>query len=528
MTVGGIVPERRMEGDVRRLRAAVESAPTGILMIDADGLIMLANREVERLLGYAQGELLGMRVEMLLPERFRADDSEYRGAFGRDASVRPMGAGRELFVVRKDGSEIPVEIGLTPVESDDGFFVISCILDATERRSRREAQDRLENQLRQSQKMESLGALAGGIAHDFNNILGAIVGYAELAKDGAETMPSVIDDLEAILKAAERGRQLVDSIMQFTRRQSVDRRQVDMGNLVTETSRLLRAMLPANVDIAMRLPPALPPVMVDATSIQQVLMNLVSNASHAMPNGGRLEILLEPQYVRDSAARSHPGLKEGSYVVLSIADQGSGMDEETRLKALEPFFTTRSSGQGSGLGLSVVQGILRDHDGTVDLISSPGNGTTVRCYIPAMNEAESARPAHVPPELTGPRVLLVDDEVALTQVGKRRLEALGYRVTATTDPRRALTLFQEQPESFDFIITDHYMPRLTGLELAKEIRRVRRHTPIALVSGFVADLDEREIEAAGISVVLKKPATAQELAHAAERCAGLAAQRATT
>ena len=154
MTVGGIVPERRTEGDVRRLRAAVESAPTGIVMIDADGVIMLANREIERLLGYAQAELLGMRVEMLLPERFRADDSEYRGAFGREATVRPMGSGRELFVLRKDGSEIPVEIGLTPVESDDGFFVVSCIVDATERRGRREAHERLERQLRQSQKME--------------------------------------------------------------------------------------------------------------------------------------------------------------------------------------------------------------------------------------------------------------------------------------------------------------------------------------------------------------------------------------
>src|SRR5574341_135287 len=273
-----------------RLRAAVESAPNGILMIDAAGKIVLVNQEIERLFGYSREELLGKSVETLIPLRLRANHIHHRTDFMAKPATRAMGAGRELFGRRKDGAEIPVEIGLTPVSTLEGLFILSSIVDITARKRAEADRHRLEEQLRQAQKMEAVGTLAGGIAHDFNNILAAIVGYAELARDSAAGHAEITTHLTELLQSATRGRDLVQGILRLSRRQSTTRRPTDLGLVIRDAVRLLRATLPASIEMRLRVDPAPAWAVAHATSLQQVLMNLATNASHAMPDGGVLEI----------------------------------------------------------------------------------------------------------------------------------------------------------------------------------------------------------------------------------------------
>ena len=279
-------------------------------MTDAHGSIVLVNREVERLFGYSREELLGKRVEVLLPERFRGGHTGLRGGFMSDPRMRAMGAGRDLYGLRKDGTEVPIEIGLTPVATEEGMFVLAAIVDIGARKAAEDERRRLEDELMQAQKLEALGTLAGGIAHDFNNILFAITGFAELIAK-AKSTADVAADVAQVLEAAARGRELIERILIFSRREVRERRPLRIGAAVTEAARLLRAALPRSIELRLNVHPQAPSVLADATSIQQVVMNLGTNAAYAMPGGGELEIVVEPRYLRDSMARSHPGLHEG-------------------------------------------------------------------------------------------------------------------------------------------------------------------------------------------------------------------------
>jgi len=501
-----------------RLRAAVESSPSGLLMIDAEGRIVLVNREVERLFGYSREELLGRPIETLVPERFRGSHPDSRSGFFRSPSVRAMGAGRELFGLRKDGSEIRVEIGLTPVATQDGLFVISSVVDISARLAAERARFDLEEQLRQSQKLEALGRLAGGVAHDFNNILASIVGYAELVQ-GSVDRPEVRSDLDQLLRAAERGRELVERILLFSRRQEVRRRPLDFSQVVKDSLALLRPALPAGIEIGIGLDRAPKRILADPTSMQQVLMNLVSNAADASGAVGRVEVTADSFYVRDSFARAHPGLREGSYAVLSVRDHGSGMDESTRARAFEPFFTTKQPGRGSGLGLAMVHGIVRDHGGAVWIDSQLGEGTTVSCLLPLAEtetEIEGVVEADVP-RGAGQAVLLVDDEPNLVDIGRRRLSGLGYEVTTATGADEAVALFAASPGRFALVLTDLSMPRVDGLELARRLREVDAGARVLLMTGYVEEISASELERAGIQAVLKKPLATAELARAVAR-----------
>ena len=497
-----------------RLRAAVESAPSGLLMTDATGSIVLVNREVERLFGYSREELLGQGVETLVPERFRSGHTGFRGGYMADPKVRAMGAGRELYGLRKDGAEVPIEIGLTPVATDEGMFVLAAIVDISARLAADEERRRLEQELRQAQKFEALGTLAGGIAHDFNNVLFAVMGYAELA--GKSTSQAEITaDLGELMKAATRGRELIERILAFSRPQAVERRPVEVGLAASEAAKLLMATLPPAIKVRLNVHPQAPRVLADATSIHQILMNLGTNAAYAMPRGGELEILVEPRYLRDSVVRSRPGLREGQYVVLAVRDTGVGMDRAVREHAFEPFFTTKPKGSGTGLGLSIVHSIVRSHDGAVDLDSEPGRGTTVTCYFPALapTVAEERRQAGEQPEGHGERILLVEDEPSLAEMNQRRLASLGYRPTVHTEPARALEAFRQHPD-FDLVITDYLMPGMVGLDVARAMHNLRPNVPIVLLTGFVENLPDEAVKAAGVRRVVKKPVTLAELAVA--------------
>ena len=506
------------------LRAAIESAPSGLLMSDAEGRIVLVNKEIERLFGYAREELLGQPIERLIPERFRGSHPGSRAEFRADPRVRAMGAGRDLFGLRKDGTDVPIEIGLTPLATADGMFVLAAVVDISERKRLEEEQRVLNERLRQSQKMEAIGTLAGGIAHDFNNILGGIIGYAELLASQVPSGSTQAQDVDEILAVAMRGRDLVDRILAFSRRQDSVRLPLDLSETVREVQHLLRATLPATVALNVRLPEWVPRVLADATSVHQVLMNLASNAAQAMPSGGVIDLELAPFYVRDSVARANPGVREGPYLSLEVRDNGPGMDPETRARVFEPFFTTKPAGKGTGLGLAMVHGIMSEHGGAVLLASERGAGTQVRCLFPLSEEeiaqADARLPVAAPLRGSGERVVLVDDEPALLRSTARRLEGLGYRVRTFEHPAAAFAAVREDPGAVDLLISDHSMPEMTGADLCAAVKQLRPELPIILLSGFIDATTNLGLQDAGIDVVLQKPVVTQELATACRSALG--------
>jgi PAS domain S-box-containing protein len=502
--------------DSTLVRIAFDLSPSGMLVVDADGGILAANREAERLFGWTQAELTGRPVEMLVPGRWREGHPRHRAAFHADSHARPMGGGRELFALRKDGSEFPVEIGLNPVRHGDRTVVLASVVDITARRAQ-------EQNLRRSQKLEAIGVLAGGIAHDFNNILLGIVGHAELVLREAPLGEQSREDLERVLKAAGRGRELVQRILQFSRDAEVQRQPVHLDRALDEALQLLRATLPSTIEIRAELDARAPRVLSDENQIHQIVMNLGANAAHAMPSGGVLTVTLAPFEAGPAFARAHPGAAAGPYARITVADTGAGMSPEVLERVLEPFFTTKPVGQGTGLGLSIVHGIVRTHRGVLEIASEPGRGTTVTITLPAA-AADPAAGDGGEPEVPAPRrlhVLFVEDEQALALMQRRQLEHLGYEVTVHTSSLAALEDFRSRPDEFGLLITDDTMPRMTGRALAKEILAIRPGLPVLMVSGGERS-DAATIAAIGIRGVLRKPHTADELDRAIRRVLGQA------
>ncbi len=496
------------------VRIAFDLSPSGMLAVDEAGLIVAANREVERLFGWTRADLVGRPIEALVPERLRGNHPVHRSTFAADPRARGMGAGRELYGVRKDGAEFPVEIGLNPVLQGSQRVVLATVVDISARRT-------LEENQRRSQKLEAIGVLAGGIAHDFNNILLGIVGHAELVLREAPLGDQSREDLGRVLKAAERGRELVKRILQFSRDTEIIRVPLRLESTMGEVIKLLRASLPSTIEIRAELDPAAPMVMSDETQIHQILMNLGTNAAHAMPGGGALTIRLEPFAATPEFAHAHPGSAPGPHARITVSDTGAGMSAEVLERVLEPFFTTKPPGQGTGLGLSITHGIVRSHRGVLEIASIPGRGTTVSIILPAGDVPTSAAtPAgREAPTRRGPHVLFVEDEPVLALMQRRQLEHLGFEVTVHTSSVEALEDFRSRPQAFALMITDDTMPRMTGRTLAKEILGIRPGLPVLMVSGGDA-IDARTVEAIGIRKVLRKPHSAAELERAIEAVLG--------
>jgi PAS domain S-box-containing protein len=386
--------------------------------------------------------------------------------------------------------------------------------DITERKLAQAERERLEQRLRQAEKMEAVGRLAGGIAHDFNNVLAGIFAYGEMLLEEAPGGSPLKRYAQNVLTAATRGRALVEQILAYSRSQRGKRAPLDVANVVAEALELLRGSLPAGIRLEASAPERPLVVIGDATQLHQVAMNLCSNAIQAMSGGGTLRVALEAADISTERTLSHGTLAPGRYVRLRVEDSGSGMDEATKSRIFEPFFTTKEIGHGTGLGLSLVYAIVTDSGGAIDVTSVPGQGSTFTIYLTLAEVALAAADdtAAPPPRGKGERVLLVEDEAPLLAVTAEVLSRLGYEPVSFSDSRAALAAFAAAPGRFDVVVADEVMPGLTGTGLASVLRRHRPDLPIVLTSGYSGPILTQQALAAGVSELLTKPLQSREIA----------------
>jgi signal transduction histidine kinase/CheY-like chemotaxis protein len=392
--------------------------------------------------------------------------------------------------------------------------VVGAVMDITERKLAEAERARLGERLRQAEKMEAIGRLAGGIAHDFNNVLSGILAYGEMLFDEAPSSSSRQRYAKNVLTAATRGRALVEQILAYSRSQRGKRAPADVCRIVTETLELVRGSLPSNVLLDWTAPKSPLVVIGDATQLHQVVMNLCSNAIHAMGAGGTLHVALSALDLVAERVLSHGTLRPGHYVHLIVKDTGCGMEQTTLARIFEPFFTTKEVGRGTGLGLSLVDAIVTDLAGAIDVKSALENGSTFEIYLPLVEVAlADATGADGPlPRGRGERVLLVDDEEPFVAVTSEVLSRLGYEPVPFSDSRAALAAFEAAPGQFDVVVTDALMPGMTGTTLASLVRHRRPDLPIVLISAYSGSILRQQALAAGVSELLTKPLQSREIA----------------
>ncbi len=504
------ITERRQSEEERiRLQTAIEQADESILITDTRGTILYVNPAFIRTSGFTRAESVGRHISFLASER--QDRKFYRAMVAKIMAGR-MWKGRFLRS-RKDGTPFDEEATISPIRNNKGVITnyVALMRDITQ-------ETVLEQQLRQAQKMEALGRLAGGIAHDFNNILSAIVGFAEMSLyscDSCEENSRLKDNLKQVLGAAERGEKLVDQILTFSRRSIGQKRPVRLSSIMEESMKMLRAMLPTTIEIR-HVSETNARVLADATQVQQLFMNLCTNAAYAMQeHGGLLELHLRETGLDAAQAKLYGKIRPGAYIQLVVRDTGTGIEPEIIDRIFDPFFTTKETGEGAGMGLATVHGIVKQHDGTINVASTPGSGTTFTVLLPRFDSAETKTDENTEDFPKGnERVLFVDDEKHIVASQAQILESLGYRVTAVRSSREALDVFRSSNSDFDIVVTDQTMPSMDGLHLAAEIRRINSRVPVLLCTGYSDQVTPERARAAGIKTVLRKPVKRKRMAEA--------------
>lgn len=498
--------ERNLAEERERLVVTLRSIGDGVISTDTNGCVTLLNQNAEMLTGWSQQDAIGRP----LPEIFHIIHEETREPCENPVEkVLSTGGSVALanhtVLISKDGVERSIADSGAPI-LDSKKNIIGVVLVF------RDITDQLcqEKERLNSQKMEAIGTLAGGIAHDFNNILSAIVGYTELAlmRSGGAEDKTWQDDLRQVRKASDRAIGLVQQILAFSRKQQREKMPLLFSLIVKEALKLIRAAIPATIDIKVEVDTEAT-VLADATQMHQVIMNLCTNAYHAMmERGGVLRVTLQERVVSSTVSADISDLPPGRYVQLSVSDTGSGMDKETLAKIFDPYFTTKEQGKGTGLGLAVVHGIIKSHQGRIEVHSEPGLGTTFDVYLPSI-VAETAGVDAAPLLSSRPnaheRVMVVDDESAIRDITRQNLAGVGYRVETFANGLEAWLAFSERPDDWDLLLTDLTMPEMTGEELASKVLEVRPDLPIVICSGY-RDRDAEDLEkVAGKRVYLQKP-----------------------
>ncbi len=502
--------ERRLHEDEQWLKAIFDQAAVGVVQMQASTTRFIRfNQRFCDFLGYSFEETKHLSHGEITHPKDVDLDREYHERL-RNGTMREYT--REKRYIRKDGSTVWASVAVSTLgaagELPSAFLAV--VLDISERK-------RLDDHFVQAQKMEALGQFSGGVAHDFNNILAAIGGYTELSQMILTDNPEVRGYLGQVLKSTGRAADLVRQILTFSRHEPQARRSIQLQKVVEESMILLRASIPSTIVFETAISQDIPPVLANANQIHQILMNLGINAWHAMRNGlGRLRVTLEKFDVSVEYAATKPRLQSGAYVRLSVADTGCGMTPATLRRIFDPFFTTKAPGEGTGLGLSVVHGIMDGHDGAVTVHSQPGEGTVFRLYFPVHDgDALEVEVGNAPVERgNGEKILIVDDEEILAQLIEKTLTNLGYEAEYEIDPVMALSMIRDNPARYRLVLSDQTMPGMTGLNLASHIREVRPDLPVILMTGYSLSLTAERVEEAGVRQLMLKPVTIQSLGAA--------------
>jgi PAS domain S-box-containing protein len=508
--------EDKLRETEKKYRELAESLPQVIFEIDSKGNLLYLNQKGSDLFGYTPADLAdGFNVL----DAFVLEDRE---AIARNIALNLQGhrhLKNEYTAIRKDGTTVPVEISASRVMHEEAPIGIrGVLLDLTPARRAHEERERLESQLQQAQKMEAIGALAGGIAHDFNNILSAIIGYTELAmfNEGAEHCRA---ELKQALLAANRARDLIKQILAFSRQTDEERMPIRVGLVTKECVKFLRATIPSTIEIKTRIDEKSGTVLANSVELHQIIMNLCTNALHAIGDrGGTLEIAVREVQIDQPQTQGAIGLEVGPYVRVSVKDTGGGIPPEIIGKIFDPYFTTKAKGVGTGLGLAVVHGIVRKSGGAIQVETVPGQGSTFHILLPRVHQPTAQKVEEFEMPVGGPeRILFVDDEMMLAGIGQQMLRKLGYDVVARTSPIEALELFKAKPGHFDLVITDQTMPGMTGDALARELMRIRPGLPVIICTGYSQTIDERKAYEMGIRGFVMKPILIQGIAAAVRK-----------
>ncbi|MDY6954161.1 MAG: ATP-binding protein, partial [Thermodesulfobacteriota bacterium] len=502
--------ERTLLEEKNFSESAISAVPGIFYVFDEKGRFLRWNKNLENVSGYSARE-----ISEMAPIVFFAEGDRDMVAATIQQVFEKGKAAVEAHLMSAQGRQTPYYLTGLRARIGDGTYLVGMGIDITERKQAAEERASLEAQLQQSQKMEAIGTLAGGVAHDFNNILSVIVGNVELAMDDIAEQDPAQESLEEARRACLRARDLVKQILSFSRQTGRELKPVKIGTLFKESLKLLRSSLPTTIDIRQNISCQSDAVLGDPTQLNRVLLNLCTNAAHAMrEKGGTLQVNVEELELDDEGASAYQGLVTGTYVKLTVTDTGCGMEPGLMERVFDPYFTTKEMGQGTGLGLSVVHGIVKSHGGAITVRSEPEKGTTFDILLPVIETEVRAEPKRFGPLPKGRgRILLVDDENALAGMAKEMLEHLGYQVVAKTSSLEALEAFMSQPDQFDLVITDMTMPGMTGDALAGKLMRIRPDIPVILCTGYSDRISEGRAKAMGIRAFVMKPVVKREIAE---------------
>jgi len=500
------------------LEKVFNSVTDAIIVTNLKRRIVTCNKAAETIFGFGRDEIIGKCIKELFPNKEVFKDL----LRSTTRMIRERGCfEKEVTLMRKDGNTFPVSLISSLLIGADGkpTGIVAVGRDITERRLAEEAKEKLEAELRQAQKMEAIGTLAGGIAHDFNSILLVILGYIELTMDDLTKGSPAWSNMAEAMKACTRGKELVRQILTFSRKVKQERKPLQIYPIVVEALTFMRASLPKTLKIVQRMNKNCGAIMADPTQIHQIVINLCSNAFHAMKErGGTLTVTLDEVDIDSDHKRTCPDLKEGRYVRLMVGDTGPGIEAENLERIFDPFFTTKPPGEGTGMGLAIVLGIVKAHDGVITVSSKPGEGSIFMIYFPCLGRWIEIRELKQEPIPLGrERVLFVDDEEPIAKVGKKTLEKLGYQVTALTSSVEALEVFHNRPNDFDVVITDQTLPMMSGMEFANKLKLIRPAIPIILTSGYSEVITKETAKTTGIEDFIMKPFLARDLANAIRR-----------
>jgi two-component system, cell cycle sensor histidine kinase and response regulator CckA len=509
---GTVLAEKDMlmafQNSEKMVVALLESASQAIISVDRIGRIVLANRRTEEMFDYSREELLGARIEMLLPESKRAVHGRERDEYFKRPRARPMGIGMDLAGRRKDGTEFPVEVSLSNIETEDGLFAIACVSDISQRK-------RLEEQLVHAQKMEAVGRLAGGVAHDFNNMLTVISGYSRMILDELPPLDPLREYADEISKAADRAGAITNQLLAFSRRQVIQPRVINVNTIVAQTEKMLRRLLGEDVQLTLDLHPELSNIKADPNQIEQAIVNLAVNARDAMPSGGYIFIETANVYLDETYVKPHLGVQPGDFVMIAMTDTGHGMDPTTRVRIFEPFFTTKEQGKGTGLGLATVYGMVKQSGGDIWVYSEPGQGTTFKLYFPMVKEGVPAKAtvgADGRARVGDETVLVVEDEKPVRDLTVRMLQQLGYTVLSAASGAEAVEISKSFAGKISLLLTDVVMPHLSGRQVADALLGTRPDLKVLYLSGYTENTVIHHGVQSGVDF-LPKPFSRETLAR---------------